>query len=110
LSVSNEEYIAYRQRLESNRHDTPIIDAVVVENESRLSPKVFEAGNVWQSTNDIAFDNTIIAGSLFVVFDTLLGPIYIAYGAAQGGRRSAYLFLGQTFQRRSFFSCQRGLN
>ena len=57
----------------------------------------FEVGNVWQNTNDITFDNTLIAGSLFVVFDTLLGPIYIAYGAAEGGRRSAYLFLGQTF-------------
>lgn len=56
-----------------------------------------EAGNVWQDSNDISFDNTLIAGSLFVVFDTLFGPIYIAYGAAEGGRRSAYLFLGQTF-------------
>ena len=57
----------------------------------------FEAGNVWQSSNAISFNNTLIAGSLFVVFDTLFGPVYIAYGAAQGGRRSAYLFLGQTF-------------
>ncbi len=57
----------------------------------------FEAGNVWQDTDDISFDNTLIAGSLFVVFDTVVGPIYIAYGAAEGGRRSAYLFLGQTF-------------
>ena len=56
-----------------------------------------EAGNVWQSTNAISFDNTLIAGSLFVVFDTVVGPLYIAYGAAEGGRRSAYLFLGQTF-------------
>lgn len=29
--------------------------------------------------------------------DTLFGPLYIAYGAAEGGRRSNYLFLGQTF-------------
>ncbi len=57
----------------------------------------FEAGNVWQSSNDIAFDNTLIAGSLFVVFDTLFGPLYIAYGAAEGGRQSTYLFLGQSF-------------
>lgn len=57
----------------------------------------FEAGNVWQNSDAISLDNTLIAGSLFVVFDTLLGPIYIAYGASEGGRRSAYLFLGQTF-------------
>lgn len=57
----------------------------------------FEAGNVWQSSRSIAFENTLIAGSLFVVFDTVVGPIYIAYGAAEGDRQSAYLFLGQTF-------------
>lgn len=57
----------------------------------------FEAGNVWQSTDSIAFDTTLIAGSLFVIFDTVVGPIYIAYGAAEGDRQSAYLFLGQTF-------------
>ena len=56
-----------------------------------------EAGNVWQTTDAIAWDNTLVAGSVFVVFDSILGPLYIAYGAAEGGRRSAYLFLGQTF-------------
>ena len=56
-----------------------------------------EVGNVWQDSDEIAFDNTLTAGSVFVVFDSLLGPLYIAYGAAEGGRRSAYLFLGQTF-------------
>ena len=56
-----------------------------------------EAGNVWNSTNDVSIDNTLTAGSLFVVFDTILGPVYLAYGAAEGGHRSAYLFLGQTF-------------
>ena len=56
-----------------------------------------EAGNVWQSSDAIAWDNTLVAGSVFIVFDSILGPLYIAYGAAEGGRRSAYLFLGQTF-------------
>jgi len=57
----------------------------------------FEAGNVWQDADDISFSNTLIAGSLFIIFDTALGPIYVAYGAAEGGRQSAYLFFGQTF-------------
>ena len=39
----------------------------------------------------------LFAGSLFAVFDTVIGPLYLAYGAGEGGRRSAYLFLGQTF-------------
>jgi len=56
-----------------------------------------EVGNVWQQRNDISISNTLSAGSVFVVFDTLIGPLYLAYGAAEGGRRSAYLFLGQTF-------------
>ncbi len=56
-----------------------------------------EIGNVWQKRDDIRVKNTLTAGSVFVVFDTLLGPLYLAYGAAEGGRRSAYLFLGQTF-------------
>ncbi|MFT7221952.1 MAG: NTE family protein [Candidatus Azotimanducaceae bacterium] len=38
----------------------------------------FEAGNVWQNGDDISIDNTVLAGSLFVVFDTLLDPLYIA--------------------------------
>jgi NTE family protein len=37
------------------------------------------------------------AGSVFIVFDTVIGPLYLAYGAAEGDHRSAYLFLGQTF-------------
>ena len=57
----------------------------------------FEAGNVWPNTNAISLDNTLIAGSVFIVFDSLLGPLYLAYGAGEGDRRSAYLFLGQTF-------------
>lgn len=56
-----------------------------------------EAGNVWNRTEDVSMENTLTAGSIFVVFDTILGPIYLAYGAAEGGNRSAYLFLGQTF-------------
>ena len=56
-----------------------------------------EIGNVWQKRDDIRFNNTLSAGSVFVVFDTMLGPLYLAYGVAEGGRRSAYLFLGQTF-------------
>jgi NTE family protein len=42
-------------------------------------------------------DSLLMAGSVFAVVDTVVGPIYLAYGAAERGRRSAYLFLGQTF-------------
>ena len=56
-----------------------------------------EAGNVWASTDDVSFASALTAGSLFVVMDTLLGPLYLGYGVGEGDRRSAYLFLGQTF-------------
>ncbi|MEM7706279.1 MAG: patatin-like phospholipase family protein [Pseudomonadota bacterium] len=56
-----------------------------------------EAGNVWQSRDDISFGSARRAGSVFVVLDTIIGPVYLAYGGAEGGRRSAYLFVGQTF-------------
>ena len=56
-----------------------------------------EAGNVWDDTDDVSVANTLTAGSVFVVLDTVLGPVYLAYGVAEGGHRSAYLFLGQTF-------------
>jgi len=56
-----------------------------------------EAGNVWASTDDVSFANTLTAGSVFVMMDTLLGPFYLGYGVGEGDRQSAYLFLGQTF-------------
>ena len=56
-----------------------------------------EVGNVWQERADASFRNTLAAGSVFVVFDTVIGPLYLAYGVAEGDRQSAYLFLGQTF-------------
>jgi NTE family protein len=56
-----------------------------------------EIGNVWQERANASIRNTLAAGSVFIVFDTVIGPLYLAYGAAEGGRRSAYLFLGQTF-------------
>jgi NTE family protein len=56
-----------------------------------------EVGNVWQDTDEISFDNTLVAGSIFIAIDSPLGPLYVAYGAAEGDRQSAYVFLGQTF-------------
>jgi NTE family protein len=43
LSATKEEYATYRSNLEHRQHPVPRIDDVVVENESRLSPKVIAA-------------------------------------------------------------------
>jgi len=56
-----------------------------------------EVGNVWEDRSDISFDDVIVAGSGFLGVDTPLGPIYLAYGHAEGGKDSVYFFLGQTF-------------
>ena len=69
----------------------PILDTPVYVGGS------IEIGNVWQTRSEVSFNNTLTAGSIFVVFDTVIGPLYLAYGAAEGDRKSAYLFLGQSF-------------
>ncbi len=56
-----------------------------------------EAGNVWLDRDEARLDNVRTAGSVFAIMDTVVGPLYVAYGYGEGGRRSAYLFLGQTF-------------
>ncbi|NNF52557.1 MAG: hypothetical protein HKN59_08985, partial [Gammaproteobacteria bacterium] len=56
-----------------------------------------EAGNVWQNRDEVRFDDMRLAGSLFVGIDTILGPVYISFGLAEGGSRAGYFFLGQTF-------------
>jgi NTE family protein len=56
-----------------------------------------EAGNVWDETGDMGINDLIVAGTVFVGVDTPLGPVYLAYGHAEGGHNSVYFFLGQTF-------------
>jgi NTE family protein len=56
-----------------------------------------EAGNVWQETDDIKLDTLIPAGSVFLGLDTFLGPVYVAYGYAEGGRDAFYFYLGRGF-------------
>ncbi|PKH05072.1 patatin-like phospholipase family protein [Moritella sp. Urea-trap-13] len=56
-----------------------------------------EQGNVWNETDDISFDSTISAGSVFVALDTGIGPVMLSYGYAEGGHASGYLFIGNNF-------------
>ncbi len=54
-----------------------------------------ETGNVWQE--DFDFDDLQFAGSIFLGYDTILGPLYIAYGLIDQGQSAGYFFLGRTF-------------
>ncbi len=53
-----------------------------------------EAGNVWQSRNEIGFDSALVNGSLFAGLDTYFGPVYLAAGFAEDGKKNIYLFIG----------------
>ena len=56
-----------------------------------------EFGNVWNSRSDISVRDTILGGSIWVGVETPVGPIYVAYGRAEGDASAFYLFLGQPF-------------
>jgi NTE family protein len=58
-----------------------------------------EAGNVWQDRDDMALDDLLYAGSLFLGMDTVLGPVFLAYGHAEGGNNGVYLLLGRPWYR-----------
>jgi NTE family protein len=56
-----------------------------------------EAGNVWQTRDDVDLDRLELGGSLFFGAESPLGPVYLAAGFAEQGERALYLLLGRTF-------------
>jgi len=58
-----------------------------------------EHGNVYEDRDDISLapSDALLAGSVFLGVDTVLGPVYLAYGHAEQGNDSIYLYLGRLF-------------
>ena len=56
-----------------------------------------EMGNTWQRRADMSFGSTRKDASLFLAFDTFLGPVYLGSGYDTAGHSAYYLFLGRTF-------------
>ena len=58
-----------------------------------------EYGNVYEDRDDVSLapDEALLAGSVFVGMDTVLGPVYLGYGHAEQGNDSIYLYLGRLF-------------
>jgi NTE family protein len=56
-----------------------------------------EAGNLWERDADPELGDLRLAGSIFVGADTVIGPIYLAYGRSDAGSGSLYLYVGRTF-------------
>ncbi len=56
-----------------------------------------EIGNTWQQRSDISYASAHKDASVFVAFDTFLGPVYLGSGYDQSGNAGYYLFLGRSF-------------
>jgi NTE family protein len=56
-----------------------------------------EIGNTYEHRGDISYGSAHKDASLFVAFDTYLGPVYLGTGYDQSGNTALYLFLGRTF-------------
>ena len=56
-----------------------------------------EGGNVYNGDEAVTWPSIRRAGSLYVGADTVLGPVYLAFGYAEGNRKSVYLSIGQRF-------------
>lgn len=54
-----------------------------------------ETGNIWEEEYD--FSDLRFAGSLFIGYDTILGPFYIGLGLIDQGECAGYFYLGRTF-------------
>ena len=84
----------YGQLLASYRHQISEFNAIPTYLGTSL-----EVGNVWQDEDDISFDDTITAGSIYVGLDTKFGALYFAYGRAEDDRDSFYISLGNFLWR-----------
>ena len=55
-----------------------------------------EGGNAWMQQTDMAFDDLLLNGSVFMGADTVIGPVFLAAGFGEGGAKSLFLSIGTT--------------
>ncbi len=56
-----------------------------------------EYGGFWQDSGNFSTSAFLLGGSAYLGLDTLLGPVFIGIGIAEGGERTAFVFIGPTF-------------
>ena len=56
-----------------------------------------ESGKTWSSKQSMQLKDLSYGGSIYLAADTFLGPFYLAYGRADSGTDSFYLYLGEKF-------------
>jgi NTE family protein len=57
-----------------------------------------QSGNVWTDVEEIELGDLVYSGTIFAGLDTLLAPVYLGWGLADGGRDEFYLFIGRPFE------------
>jgi NTE family protein len=57
-----------------------------------------EAGNVWEFSDEMAFDDLRYSASIFVGADTPIGPVYFAAGHSDNGDNAVYFYVGNPFR------------
>ena len=75
-------------------------------NEVRLLPVyagfTLEAGNVWNTSSDVALDDLRYSASLFLGAESPLGPLYFAVGHSDNGDSAVYFYVGNPFRPNPF--------
>jgi NTE family protein len=56
-----------------------------------------DAANVWQSTSEVSVSDLLYGVTLLLGADTLVGPVFLGYGYAEGGHDRLYLTVGRSF-------------
>jgi NTE family protein len=56
-----------------------------------------EAGNAYDRREPVTFGSLKTAGSIYLVADTLVGPLFVAYGRSGSQNSAAYIFLNRSF-------------
>ncbi len=56
-----------------------------------------EVGNTWERRSQISYGSAHKDASVFLGFDTFLGPLYLGTGYDGSGNSAFFLFLGRTF-------------
>lgn len=59
-----------------------------------------EAGNTWHDKGDVRLSSLAYAGSIFAGLESPLGPVFLGYGYAAGGRSAIYLTFGSLLRPR----------
>lgn len=57
-----------------------------------------QAGNVWATDEETDLGDLLYSGTIFAGLDTVVAPVYVGWGLAEGGRDEFYLFIGRPFR------------